>query len=124
MKKCILILSFRTCSSCTQPIEQMLIAQDMEKHREKDEPASENHNLDCALRGKFCKGVVRRTELINVYFTAQQHTIHKQENCPNPPRVANASLPTIVNRLAPPICCVANIHTAQAILQEGYTEKL
>jgi hypothetical protein len=28
MRKYILILSFRTCSLCTQPIEQMLIAQD------------------------------------------------------------------------------------------------
>jgi hypothetical protein len=35
MKKCIPILSLRTCSSCTQPIEQMFIAQDREEYRNK-----------------------------------------------------------------------------------------
>jgi hypothetical protein len=99
-RKHILILSFCTSSSCTQPIEQMFIAQDGQgKIQGKDEPASENHNLNRTLRKKFCKGsgAMWHTYLINIHITEtteQQHIIHKQEDCQNPRRVVSQKIVT------------------------------
>jgi hypothetical protein len=65
----------------------------------KDEPASDNHNLNRTLRKKFCKGsgATWHTYLINIHSTEtteQQHIIHKQEDCPNPRRIGSQRLVT------------------------------
>jgi hypothetical protein len=65
----------------------------------KDEPASENHNLNRTLRKKFCKGsgAMWYTYLINIHSTEtteQQHIIHKQEDCPNSRRIVSQKIVT------------------------------
>jgi hypothetical protein len=65
----------------------------------KDEPASENHNLNRTLRKKFCKGsgAMWHMYLINIHSTEtteQQHIIHKQEDCQNSRRIVSQKIVT------------------------------
>jgi hypothetical protein len=65
----------------------------------KDEPASENHNLNRTLRKKFCKGsgAMWHTYPITIHSTEtteQQHITHKQEECPNSRRIVSQKIVT------------------------------